>query len=112
MSRKSVFSESFNLFKCFPKVDVEDGSVSLQVPGSNETSNSASPHEEDNHSETASSGYASVQGAEEPPLEEHVQSASKHHAEGQQVPHKRPIVDHTPSRIHLLFSICSIYPLT
>ncbi|XP_036780887.2 E3 ubiquitin-protein ligase RNF128 isoform X2 [Manis pentadactyla] len=58
-------------------VDVEDGSVSLQVPGSNETSNSASPHEEDNRSETASSGYASVQGVEEPPLEEHVQSANE-----------------------------------
>ncbi|XP_008576067.1 PREDICTED: E3 ubiquitin-protein ligase RNF128 isoform X1 [Galeopterus variegatus] len=59
------------------EVDVEDGSVSLQVPVSNETSNSASPHEEDNHSETASSGYASVQGADEPPLEEHVQSANE-----------------------------------
>uniref|UniRef100_A0A8C5KRM3 Ring finger protein 128 n=1 Tax=Jaculus jaculus TaxID=51337 RepID=A0A8C5KRM3_JACJA len=66
-----------NLFKCFLKVDVEDGSVSLQVPVSNDTSNSASPHEEDNHSETASSGYASVQGADEPPLEEHVQSANE-----------------------------------
>lgn len=37
------------------EVDVEDGSVSLQVPVSNETSNSASSHEEDNRSETASS---------------------------------------------------------
>lgn len=87
MSKKSMYSEYFNLFKCFPKVDLEDGSVSLQVPVSNETSNSVSPHEEDNRSETASSGYASVQGADEPPLEEHVQSASKHHAESQ-VPHK------------------------
>ncbi|EHH61117.1 E3 ubiquitin-protein ligase RNF128 [Macaca fascicularis] len=59
------------------KVDVEDGSVSLQVPVSNETSNSASSHEEDNRSETASSGYASVQGADEPPLEEHVQSTNE-----------------------------------
>ncbi|XP_028623305.1 E3 ubiquitin-protein ligase RNF128 isoform X2 [Grammomys surdaster] len=59
------------------EVDVEDGSVSLQVPVSNETSNTASPHEEDNHSETASSGYASVQGADEPPLEEHAQSANE-----------------------------------
>ncbi|XP_007950597.1 E3 ubiquitin-protein ligase RNF128 [Orycteropus afer afer] len=59
------------------EVDVEDGSVSLQAPISNETSNSASPHEEDNRSETASSGYASVQGADEPPLEEHVQSANE-----------------------------------
>ncbi|XP_058907349.1 E3 ubiquitin-protein ligase RNF128 isoform X2 [Kogia breviceps] len=59
------------------EVDVEDGSVSLQVPASNEASNSASPHEEDNRSETASSGYASVQGADEPPLEEHVQSANE-----------------------------------
>ncbi|XP_077921611.1 E3 ubiquitin-protein ligase RNF128 isoform X3 [Halichoerus grypus] len=59
------------------EVDAEDGSVSLQVPVSNETSNSASPHEEDNRSETASSGYASVQGADEPPLEEHVQSANE-----------------------------------
>ncbi|XP_004606376.1 E3 ubiquitin-protein ligase RNF128 isoform X2 [Sorex araneus] len=55
------------------EVDVEDGSVSLQVPVSNEASNSASPHEEDNRSETASSGYASVQGTDEPPLEEHAQ---------------------------------------
>lgn len=74
-------------------MDVEDGSVSLQVPVSNETSNSASPHEEDNRSETASSGYASVQGADEPPLEEHVQSASKPRAERQPVPPKRSIVD-------------------
>ncbi|XP_045393857.1 E3 ubiquitin-protein ligase RNF128 isoform X2 [Lemur catta] len=59
------------------EVDVEDGSMSLQVPVSNETSNSASSHEEDNRSETASSGYASVQGADEPPLEEHVQSANE-----------------------------------
>ncbi|XP_008987968.1 E3 ubiquitin-protein ligase RNF128 isoform X2 [Callithrix jacchus] len=59
------------------EVDVEDGSVSLQVPVSNETSNSASSHEEDNRSETASSGYASVQGADEPPLEEHVQSTNE-----------------------------------
>ncbi|XP_050997223.1 E3 ubiquitin-protein ligase RNF128 isoform X2 [Acomys russatus] len=59
------------------EVDVEDGSVSLQVPVSNEASNTASPHEEDNRSETASSGYASVQGADEPPLEEHVQSANE-----------------------------------
>lgn len=76
------------MVKCFPQVDVEDGSVSLQVPVSNETSSNASPHEEDNHSETASSGYASVQGADEPPLEEHAHSASEHQAEGPQVPHK------------------------
>ncbi|XP_036031360.1 E3 ubiquitin-protein ligase RNF128 isoform X2 [Onychomys torridus] len=59
------------------EVDVEDGSVSLQVPVSNDASSTASPHEEDNRSETASSGYASVQGADEPPLEEHVQSANE-----------------------------------
>ncbi|NP_001241690.1 E3 ubiquitin-protein ligase RNF128 isoform 2 [Mus musculus] len=59
------------------EVDVEDGSVSLQVPVSNEASNTASPHEEDSRSETASSGYASVQGADEPPLEEHAQSANE-----------------------------------
>lgn len=75
---------------------VEDGSVSLQVPVSNDTSSSASPHEEDDRSETASSGYASVQGTDEPPLEEHVQSASKHYAEGQ-VPHKGSIVGHSPA---------------
>lgn len=71
-----MYSESL-LFECFPQVDVEDGSVSLQVPVSNDASNTASPHEEDNRSETASSGYASVQGADEPPLEEHVQSANE-----------------------------------
>ncbi|XP_060231778.1 E3 ubiquitin-protein ligase RNF128 isoform X2 [Meriones unguiculatus] len=59
------------------EVDLEDGSVSLQVPVSNEASNTASPHEEDNRSETASSGYASVQGVDEPPLDEHVQSANE-----------------------------------
>ncbi|XP_077001035.1 E3 ubiquitin-protein ligase RNF128 isoform X4 [Tamandua tetradactyla] len=59
------------------EVDVEDRSVSLQAPVSIEISNSASPHEEDNHSETASSGYASVQGADDPPLEEQVHSASE-----------------------------------
>ncbi|KFO19241.1 E3 ubiquitin-protein ligase RNF128 [Fukomys damarensis] len=59
------------------EVDVEDGSVSLQVPVSSDASNSASAHEEDNRSETASSGYASVQGADEPPLEEHMQSANE-----------------------------------
>lgn len=59
------------------EVDVEDGSMSLQVPVSNEIPNSASLHEEDNRSETASSGYASVQGADEPPLEEHVPSANE-----------------------------------
>lgn len=69
-------------------MDVEDGSVSLQVPVSNEASNTASPHEEDSRSETASSGYASVQGADEPPLEEHAQSASKHSTEGQWAHHK------------------------
>ncbi|XP_004861529.1 E3 ubiquitin-protein ligase RNF128 isoform X2 [Heterocephalus glaber] len=59
------------------EVDVEDGSVSLQVPVSSDASNSASAHEEDSRSETASSGYASVQGADEPPLEEHMQSANE-----------------------------------
>lgn len=78
-----MHSKSLNLFERFPQVDVEDGSMSLQVPVSNDASNTASPHEEDNRSETASSGYASVQGADEPPLEEHVQSASKHSTEGQ-----------------------------
>lgn len=78
-----MHSKSLNLFERFPQVDVEDGSMSLQVPVSNDASNTASPHEEDNRSETASSGYASVQGADEPPLEEHVQSASKHSTKGQ-----------------------------
>ncbi|XP_004647783.1 E3 ubiquitin-protein ligase RNF128 isoform X2 [Octodon degus] len=59
------------------EVDVEDGSVSLPVSVSSDPPNSASAHEEDNRSETASSGYASVQGADEPPLEEHVQSANE-----------------------------------
>ncbi|XP_038604232.1 E3 ubiquitin-protein ligase RNF128 isoform X2 [Tachyglossus aculeatus] len=56
------------------EVDVEDGTRSLQTPISTETSSVASPHEEDNRSETASSGYASVQGTDEHPVEEHAHS--------------------------------------
>lgn len=37
----------------------------------------ASVNEEDNRSETASSGYASVQGTDEPALEEHTAAESK-----------------------------------
>ncbi|XP_036596309.1 E3 ubiquitin-protein ligase RNF128 [Trichosurus vulpecula] len=63
------------------EADVEAGTVSFQTAGSNPNINgspeSYSPREEDSHSETASSGYASVQGADEPPLEERAQSQSK-----------------------------------
>ncbi|XP_074818701.1 E3 ubiquitin-protein ligase RNF128 isoform X2 [Natator depressus] len=56
------------------EVDIEDGAESFQTTVSNEASNRASLNEEDNRSETASSGYASVQGTDEPILEEHASS--------------------------------------
>ncbi|NXI65838.1 RN128 ligase, partial [Anseranas semipalmata] len=55
-------------------VDVEDGATSVQATVSSETSNVTSVNEEDSRSETASSGYASVQGADESVPEEHVPS--------------------------------------
>ncbi|XP_043830392.1 E3 ubiquitin-protein ligase RNF128 isoform X1 [Dromiciops gliroides] len=64
------------------EADVEAGTVSFQTAGSNPNINgspeSYSPREEDSHSETASSGYASVQGADEPPVEERAQSQNDH----------------------------------
>ncbi|NXL05018.1 RN128 ligase, partial [Mesembrinibis cayennensis] len=56
------------------EVDVEEGAGSVQVTVSSGTSNVSTVNEEDNHSETASSGYASVQGADESVLEEHLPS--------------------------------------
>ncbi|PKU40311.1 hypothetical protein llap_9383 [Limosa lapponica baueri] len=54
--------------------DVEEGTESVQATVSSRTSNISTANEEDNHSETASSGYASVQGADESVLEEHAPS--------------------------------------
>lgn len=60
------------------QVDVEDQGESAQTPSApSEASNIPSVNEEDNHSETASSGYASVQGTDEPAPEEHVTPESK-----------------------------------
>ncbi|NWI69486.1 RN128 ligase, partial [Todus mexicanus] len=56
------------------EVDVEEGSESVQATVSSGTSNASAVHEEDNRSETASSGYASVQGADESVVEEHAPS--------------------------------------
>ncbi|XP_013039253.1 E3 ubiquitin-protein ligase RNF128 isoform X2 [Anser cygnoides] len=56
------------------EVDVEDGTESVQATVSSGTSNVTSINEEDSRSETASSGYASVQGADESVLEEHAPS--------------------------------------
>ncbi|NXX14213.1 RN128 ligase, partial [Podargus strigoides] len=56
------------------EVDVEEGAESVQGTVSNGTSNVSTAHEEDGRSETASSGYASVQGADESVLEEHAPS--------------------------------------
>ncbi|NXE19058.1 RN128 ligase, partial [Ardeotis kori] len=53
------------------EVDAEEGLESVQVTVSGETSNDSVVNEEDNNSETASSGYASVQGADESVVEEH-----------------------------------------
>ncbi|XP_071613486.1 E3 ubiquitin-protein ligase RNF128 isoform X3 [Heliangelus exortis] len=60
------------------EVDVEEGAESVQatVSRSSGISNVPAVHEEDNRSETASSGYASVQGADESVLEEHAPSES------------------------------------
>ncbi|NWH48096.1 RN128 ligase, partial [Fregata magnificens] len=55
------------------EVDVE-GAESVQATVSSGTSDISTVNEEDNHSETASSGYASVQGADESVLEEHAPS--------------------------------------
>ncbi|XP_062997871.1 E3 ubiquitin-protein ligase RNF128 [Elgaria multicarinata webbii] len=60
------------------EVDIEDQGESFQVPVSSEAPNTTSANEEDNHSETASSGYASVQGTEEPPGEEPAPSENDH----------------------------------
>ncbi|NXE75663.1 RN128 ligase, partial [Cochlearius cochlearius] len=56
------------------EVDLEEGAESVQATVSSRTSNVSTVNEEDNHSETASSGYASVQGADESVLEEHAPS--------------------------------------
>ncbi|NXJ41447.1 RN128 ligase, partial [Ciconia maguari] len=56
------------------EVDVEEGAESVRATVSSGTSNVSTVNEEDNHSETASSGYASVQGADESILEEHAPS--------------------------------------
>ncbi|KAL8180856.1 UNVERIFIED_CONTAM: hypothetical protein K2H54_037727 [Gekko kuhli] len=58
------------------EVDIEDRVESFPATVSNEASNIRSINEEDNRSETASSGYASVQGTDEPPLEEPAPSES------------------------------------
>ncbi|XP_075576846.1 E3 ubiquitin-protein ligase RNF128 [Pelecanus crispus] len=56
------------------EADVEEGAESVQATVSRGTSNVSTVNEEDNRSETASSGYASVQGADESVLEEHAPS--------------------------------------
>ncbi|KAM6426875.1 E3 ubiquitin-protein ligase RNF128 isoform 3-T3 [Liasis olivaceus] len=57
------------------EVDIEDRVESFQAATvSSEASNIPSINEGDNHSETASSGYASVQGTDEPAPEERVTS--------------------------------------
>ncbi|XP_042732444.1 E3 ubiquitin-protein ligase RNF128 isoform X2 [Lagopus leucura] len=56
------------------EVDAEDGAESVQATVSSGTSNVTSINEVDSHSETASSGYASVQGADESVLEEQAAS--------------------------------------
>ncbi|NXX42916.1 RN128 ligase, partial [Tricholaema leucomelas] len=56
------------------EMDVEEGAESVQATVSSGRSNVSAVNEEDSHSETASSGYASVQGTDESVLEEHVPS--------------------------------------
>ncbi|NXC50312.1 RN128 ligase, partial [Penelope pileata] len=56
------------------EMETEDGAESVQASVSSGTSNVTSINEVDSRSETASSGYASVQGADESVLEEHAPS--------------------------------------
>ncbi|XP_074771161.1 E3 ubiquitin-protein ligase RNF128 [Athene noctua] len=56
------------------EVDVEEVAESVQATVSSGTSNGYNVNEDDNQSETASSGYASVEGADESALEEHAPS--------------------------------------
>nr|XP_056715538.1 E3 ubiquitin-protein ligase RNF128 [Euleptes europaea] len=58
------------------EVDIEDRVESFPPTVSNQASNIPSVNEEDSRSETASSGYASVQGADEPAVEESAPSES------------------------------------
>ncbi|XP_048370887.1 E3 ubiquitin-protein ligase RNF128 isoform X2 [Sphaerodactylus townsendi] len=58
------------------EVDIEDRVESFPPTLPREASHISSVNEEDNHSETASSGYASVQGTDEPVLEEPAPSES------------------------------------
>ncbi|XP_069723833.1 E3 ubiquitin-protein ligase RNF128 isoform X2 [Phaenicophaeus curvirostris] len=58
------------------EADVEEGAESVQATVSSGRPSASTVNEEDNHSETASSGYASVQGADESVLEEHAPSES------------------------------------
>ncbi|XP_013916166.1 PREDICTED: E3 ubiquitin-protein ligase RNF128 isoform X2 [Thamnophis sirtalis] len=63
------------------EVDVEERGEATPAPTTpSEASNVPTVNEEDNHSETASSGYASVQGADEPAPEERVtpENISRH----------------------------------
>ncbi|NXL34476.1 RN128 ligase, partial [Glaucidium brasilianum] len=56
------------------EVDIEEVAESVQATVASGTSNVYIVNENDNQSETASSGYASVQGADESALEEHAPS--------------------------------------
>ncbi|NWU97161.1 RN128 ligase, partial [Upupa epops] len=56
------------------EADVEEGAESVHTSVSSGTSHVSTVNEEDNRSETASSGYASVQGADDSVLEEHAPS--------------------------------------
>lgn len=73
---KILQSCNLTVFSFFTKEDVEEGAESVQATVSSRTSNVSTVNEEDNRSETASSGYASVQGADESVLEEHAPSES------------------------------------
>lgn len=60
------------------QVDEEERAESLPATVSNEPSNMPSHTDEENPSETGSSGYASVQGNDEPVQEEVAPSESKY----------------------------------
>lgn len=86
-------------------MDAEDGAESVQATVSSGTSNVTSINEVDSHSETASSGYASVQGADESVLEEQAASESKFYC------FTRLVGLHCPSIACAVIALVFFFPL-
>ncbi|POI32298.1 hypothetical protein CIB84_003950, partial [Bambusicola thoracicus] len=75
-AKRAIGQLQLRTLKQGDKVDAEHGAESVQAAVSSGTSNVTSINEVDSHSETASSGYASAQGADESVLEEHAPSGN------------------------------------